>query len=209
MKGLLLKDFYLTIRHFRVVLPVAILFVIVSVFSDNASFFAVYPCLLAGIIPLSLYSYDEHDKWCGYSQTLPVTKTQYVLAKYIFGLIFVSVVGIPLSIIHTLRMADTYQLMFSNWIGMISELLITGLLPMTIMLPFMFKFGAEKGRVAFIVIVLLFVVAAYFTTEGTGGHWIDQESIEDIGGAFVPLIVIGLFILSGVLSCVFYRKREF
>ena len=54
MKGLLLKDWYMMKKYCRPYLVLAVVFIAVSLFSDYNMVFVFYPCLLCGIIPVSL-----------------------------------------------------------------------------------------------------------------------------------------------------------
>ena len=88
MKGLLLKDFYLSWRYCRAFLVIVAVFLAVSFVGEDNVFFMIYPIMIASVIPMTLLSYDEHDKWTSYSGTLPYTRTQLVSSKYLVGLCF-------------------------------------------------------------------------------------------------------------------------
>ena len=91
MKGLLLKDFYLSWRYCRAFLVIVAVFLAVSFTGDDNIFFLIYPIMIASVIPMTLVSYDEHDKWTAYSGTLPYTRAQLVSTKYLVGMCFGSV----------------------------------------------------------------------------------------------------------------------
>ena len=97
MKGLLLKDLYMSVKYCRVFFLAVICFIAVSFFNDDM-LFIVYPSLIAGIVPLSLISYEERDKWTQYSGTLPYTRAQIVTGKYLISLIY----GIPIYVLSLL-----------------------------------------------------------------------------------------------------------
>lgn len=85
MKGLLLKDWYMMKKYCMAYLLITVVFLAVSCVSDNI-FFTFYPCLLCGMIPINLLSYDERSGWIQYSGALPYTKKQIVSSKYLVGL---------------------------------------------------------------------------------------------------------------------------
>ena len=85
MKGLLLKDFYM-LKNLKAFILFMAIFLFVSTFSEENMFMLFYPCVLSGIIPVSLLGYDERSKWDKYSLTLPYTRAQIVSAKYLMGL---------------------------------------------------------------------------------------------------------------------------
>ena len=104
MKGLLLKDFYLSWRYCRAFLVIVAVFLAVSFTGDDNIFFLIYPIMIASVIPMTLVSYDEHDKWTAYSGTLPYTKTQLVSTKYLVGMCFGSVAFLISMAATTVRM---------------------------------------------------------------------------------------------------------
>ena len=85
-------------------------------------------------------------------------------------------------------------------------LLVLGLIGPTLLLPFVFKFGAEKGRIIFYVMIgLLSAIGALLASLGF------QNALTQ--HSFIILLVIGglsvgLYALSWNLSIYFYQKRE-
>lgn len=92
MKGLLLKEYYMIAKYCRAFLLIVVVFLAVSFFSSDNMFFIMYPAILASMIPVTLISYDEREKWNVYSGTLPYSRAQLVSAKYLAGLFFSALV---------------------------------------------------------------------------------------------------------------------
>ena len=59
MKGLLLKDTYMTVRLCRMFLLLDVVFLGVWMFGNGDLFFLTYPCLLTTMVPMTLISYDD------------------------------------------------------------------------------------------------------------------------------------------------------
>lgn len=199
MKGLLIKDFFMLIKYCKLYLLVAVVFIGVSIFKDNDTFFVYYPCLLASMLPVSLYAFDEKEKWCNYCGTLPVSKSKYVFAKYIFGLMIVVIVTLLATALQALRMEPVR---INDCISTAAELLLVGLIPPSVTLPFIFIFGAEKGRIAYFIAIGL-VVAITITAEQ-----IPLPAVSIFGSPFALLLAFILYLFSGLLSSFFYQKRE-
>lgn len=199
MSGLLVKDFYMLVKYCKMYLFIAVVFIGISLVNDNDTFFMYYPCLLASVLPVSLYAFDEKEKWCNYCGTLPVSKSKYVFAKYTFGLIIVVITTLLVTAIQALKMEP---IQVSDCIYIAAELLLIGLIPPSVILPFIFIFGAEKGRIAYFVAIGL-VVAIAMTAE--------QIPLPESGIFSLPfalLLAFVLYLFSGLLSCFFYQKRE-
>ncbi len=199
MKALLLKEFYVASRTCRSFLLVIAVFFALSFFGRNSQFFFLYPLTMVGMIPVTLLSYDERDGWDKYSLTLPCTRAQLVSAKYLIGLIFGGVVFllVELLLLIGLSMGGNF-----DFLSMSSALLLMGLLGPSILMPFVFKFGSEKGRIAYyFVLALLFAVIAFLI--GMGFYvYLEGFSWVVIGAAVL------LYLGSWRLSIHFYEKRE-
>ena len=78
MRGLLLKDWYLIKKYCWILCLMDVLFIVLSLFAMDSVFIFIYPYMFAGIIPMTLYAYDEREKWKAYCAALPVSRKQYV-----------------------------------------------------------------------------------------------------------------------------------
>ena len=199
MKALLLKEFYVASKTCRSFLLVIAVFFALSFFGRNSQFFFLYPLTMVGMIPVTLLSYDERDGWDKYSLTLPCTRAQLVSAKYLIGLIFGGVVFllVELLLLIGLSMGGNF-----DFLSMSSALLLMGLLGPSILMPFVFKFGSEKGRIAYyFVLALLFAVIAFLIGMGFYIYF------EGFSWAVIGAVVL-LYLGSWRLSILFYEKRE-
>lgn len=206
MKGLLLKDFYLSWRYCRAFLVVVAVFLAVSFTGDDNIFFLIYPIMIASVIPMTLVSYDEHDKWTAYSGTLPYTRAQLVSTKYLVGMCFGSVAFLISMAATTVRMILGGGFVLEQFALVGTALLVLGCLGPALILPYVFKYGAEKGRMAFYITIGLFTAAATVLA-GIGFQ------VQVMGGGLWPLAAVAgvsilLYALSWWLSIRFYQKRD-
>ena len=207
MKGLLLKDIYMTKKYCRYYLFVGIVFIILSLISKGNMFFIFYPCLLCGMIPVNLLGYDERSRWTEYAGTLPYTKTQIVSAKYLIGL-FAQIAMLAVTCIaQGIKMSIEGEFVLKEFLVLMMLLLIMASVTSSLTLPFVFKFGVEKGRAAYYVMIGVVcagsIIATTIFTESMQTE-IKLNSVLPI----VCLLGIGIYALSWYLSIVFYKKRE-
>ena len=207
MKGLLLKDVYMMAKYCRAYLLIAIVFVAVSFVGNDNLFLVFYPCIMCGIIPVNLLGYDERSRWLSYSETMPYTKAQIVSAKYLIGLGAQMVMMVITGGAQAIRMIIQGEGQIETFMVMLMLLLIISLISSAISLPFMFKLGVEKGRMAYYIIVGVVcagsVVSSRLLSDGI------QTEISSNG--ILPLlclVIIVLYALSWYMSIVFYKKRE-
>lgn len=208
MKGLLLKDWYLICRHCRAYLVILVAFLGIGLCSPEGAFFLYYPVFIAGSIPMTLLSYDNVSRWESYSRTFPYSEGQLVAAKYLISLLAVLVTSLVTVLACGLRMGAQGGLDLMVLLQMSCVVLALGLLTPALMLPWVFKFGAEKGRIVFyVVLVLLMVVCSFFV-----GFYNSMEL--DLPGMFALIgpVTLGvcalLFAGSWVLSKAFSKRRE-
>ena len=207
MKGLIIKDLYMTAKYCRSNIIISFLFLLLSLASPDNLFFTFYPAMLGGMIPTNILAYDERSRWIQYSDTLPYSRAQIVSGKYIIGLIAQGTIIVSIGIAHAAVMISNGTFSTEAF-GVFMMLILTmSLISSSINLPFMFKYGVEKGRLAYYVMVGIVcggsVAASQLMTESTAQE-INLFGVLPI----VCLIGIGIFALSWYLSIVFYKKRE-
>lgn len=208
MKGLILKDLYMMAKYCKSYLFIAAIFIAVSFFGNDNLFFIFYPCLLYGMIPVNLLAYDEQSRFLLYSGTLPYTKAQIVSGKYIVGIIAQSAMLAVIAVSQAIKMAINGSFNLSEYLAVLLLGFCVSALVAPLSLPFMFKFGTEKGRMVYFFMVGI-VCAGGFASSAL----LENGSFtEEVGfSGFLPLICavcLAVYALSWYLSIVFYRKRE-
>ena len=208
MKGLLLKDFYMLISYCRMVFIVMILLMGIAIVGhlDSNLFILGYPNILAAMLPMSLVAYDEKEKWCIYSQTLPVSKAQYVSAKYIMGLILIFLAFLLSSGAFTVKQLINGNFSWADYVGML-EFAAGGMIASAVLMPFIFKFGSEKGRIVYFMILIAFF-ATFFVISNVDVSLSLVIAITINPGILVFLVGIFLYLLSWWISVSLYEKRE-
>lgn len=206
MKGLLLKDFYMARKYCWTTLIFMVVFIAASVLQDN-SIFIFYPCLLSGIIPVTLLGYDERSRWSEYCGALPYTGAQIVSVKYLMGLFTQIAVLVLSAIAQAVRMNLRGAFDVNLFLTLLALLLILFCFSTSICLPFMFKFGVEKGRLAYYVMIGVVCGGSVIGSK----LFINMETVGlPAGGLMLILCVatVALYALSWYLSIVFYKKRK-
>ena len=207
MKGLLLKDWYMMKKYCRAYLLIAVVFIAVSLFSNDNMFFVFYPCLLCGMIPVNLLGYDERSRWMQYSGTLPYTKTQIVSGKYLIGLLSQITILVATGVAQAAKMLIAHNFELGDFAVLMLLMLIVSTLTSSICLPFVFKLGVEKGRTAY-YIMIGFVCGASVLASSILRRQLTSEIKPNLILALVAVVGICVYILSWYLSIVFFKKRE-
>ncbi|MGI6579089.1 MAG: ABC-2 transporter permease [Saccharofermentanales bacterium] len=169
--------------------------------------FILIPLILLGM----LWGSDTKSNVDQYIIPGPVTRRTIVLSRYVFVWI-VAVIGTLFTILLKLFLRDGILLEIPWYlIAVTMPLLVTAI--SMIQLPLMYKFGAEKARLIFVV--LYFVVFALFSYIGSNkeliAKFMDKLTLLDLKiiGLAVMGVTLLLNIVSFALSTTIYTKKEF
>ena len=207
MKGLLLKDLYMVKSYCKAYLFIAIVFTAAAFINSNNLFFAFYPCMLCSMIPVNLLGYDERSRWLQYSETMPYTKAQIVSGKYLIGLGAQIAILLVTGIAQAIRTIGIGAFILNEYLVLMMLLLMMSLLASSICLPFMFKLGVEKGRMAYYIMIGVVCAGSIISSNLLTG----KIPIKINANGILPIICIvgiGIYVLSWYLSIKFYQKRE-
>lgn len=209
MKGLLLKDWYLARTHCRAFLLILFVFAIVSAYSENNVFPVLYPIILSSILPVTLVSYDERSKWQFYADTMPYKRRDMVSVKYLVMLICLLFTTLIMGAVSAVKLLMERNLELPEITAFMGTALMLGILPASLMLPVIFKFGVERGRIAYYA-ALGVVFACVFGFTYVSRNTEPAELLTDTSPFRFALPVAALLILgvSWLLSVKFYEKRE-
>lgn len=207
MKGLLLKDFYLAVKHFKAYLLLVVMFALLSVTDTVNMFFVFYPCLLCGMIPVNLMAYDERSKWDVYTAVLPFTRAQVVASKYIFGLIGQVIILALVAVSNIVSMAISGGIDWAYLSGIMGTLVMLSAVATAVPLPFIFRMGVEKGRMGYYVMIGL-AAGGSGVAAGIFGNEISPDAVPGLAFPVMILIGVTIYAISWWLSVRFYEKRE-
>ena len=193
MKGIILKDLLNLRKNLKTTVIICIFY--------SVLFSTLNPAVLSGIVTmlftmqiLSTFSYDDYAKWNSYALSLPISKKQLVLSKYILSLGFIISGGffsfVIASVISFLQGNFVFGEIASSTIGTIISILFIIL----ILLPLIFRYGVERSRIMLITIfaiptLLILIIGKVCTALG-----IPCPSEEQLN-QLLPLITILAFSL--------------
>ncbi len=206
MKGLILKDL-LNLRSTFKMLGAMIVFFAVAFLREGNSFVFGIIILMFAMMVVTTISYDDLAKWDAYALTMPVTRAEMVLSKYLV-MVLLNTLGAVLSliigIVGSFLMNQSFDLEILVIVGLVYLIaFIFG----SLIIPLIYKFGTEKARLMLFLCALiptaLFLLLEQFNVPlpTTGNPWIYLILL-------VACSVIGV-ILSYLISLKIYTKKEF
>ena len=208
MKGMIKKDLLMIGNNYKALVVTVFLYLFYSfVFDMDMSFFLPFMGLMTCI---STISYDDYNNWHTYAASLPQGRESVVRSKYIITITIVlllTVVSIGLSYFLNSYKGNTTNIELSSILGIV----LAYSFMMSLLYPIELKYGAEKGRIAMIVIgfgiygIILFITKV-ITPE------LPVNVLQFLDKNF-PVIIISLSIIMITVSYFFakkfYLKREF
>lgn len=207
MKGLLRKDLYMARKYCRAYFLLVGTFWAVSLFSDGNMFFIAYPVLIGSMLPVTLLAYEERDKWTQYACALPLTRAQIVTEKYGLALLCGGSLLLLTAGTQLVRMTVQETVSWRGFFTLCTMLLVMGLIGPALVLPFVFRLGVEKGRLAYFIGIGVLCGAAAVLMQPQEN--VLQRAPQTVGWlALAAVAALALFALSWRLSVRFYRRRE-
>lgn len=209
MKGLLLKDLYMAKKYGRIFLVCILVFLALSVFGSNSSFFMIYLMVFTSMLPVTLISYDERSRWDIYSDVFPWSRAQIVSSKYLMTLILVGGMWVLSALVQCVRTLRDPAVSWNEMSIILSALLVLGVFSSSMILPVIFKFGSEKGRIVYyaVIIVVCGACAALSIISTEMNFRIPLFWLKWLP-VFTIIFAICIFAGSWMLSIRFYEKRE-
>lgn len=209
MKGLLRKDFYMAAKYCRSYLLIGIVFLAVSFTGEDRQhlFFLFYPCLLCGMVPVNLLAYDERSRWTQYSGALPYTKAQLVSGKYLVGAIIQGGMFLAVGIAQAVRMNLAGGFRLGEYALFMVSFFAVAAVASSICLPFVFRWGVEKGRIAYYCMIVLACAGGY-AASALFDSGIRLAVSQGLLSTILCLAGAGVYAVSWLASIALYRRRE-
>lgn len=201
MKGLLIKDLKLMKNQKSFFVIMAFVGMIFLITWEKPYFAISYITMMFSMFAITSFSYDEFDNGAVYLFTLPFSRKTYVREKYLFGLLICLIaltVSTVLAISASVIKGQSVDLVTIGATGLSSITICV--LFLSIAFPIEIKFGVEKGRIGFIVIMAVFFLGFYLVMKLTqDGELMGVlnliRKVEQLSGT---VIVLGL----GIFWCV-------
>ena len=218
MKGLLVKDIrFLWGQKGSLVIFVALgLYFLLT--GTDPSFGLVYTMMLAGLFSTSSITYDSHEKGMSFLLTLPIQKKTYVISKYVFALLVMVIMGASITLL-----GFGFNMLSENSVDMSTlgdgfvMAIAFGLVMVSFMIPIYVIFGAEKARIA-VMVIIGFAVAGYFVITKLLGDskqaatelLTKLEGLSDLQAAlFATGIMLVILVISMIITIVGLEKKEY
>ena len=211
MKGLILKDLYAMGSFYRNTIFSMIIVCACFGFSLGAEGVAAATAIMCATMIVSTFTLDERCGWPGFAAALPVSRKESVLAKYGVHVIYCfagTFLGFAISIIVNMFAEEKLSLAELGICAVVSFAI--AMLFGFVIIPIMFRFGAEKARFIMMAVIALPTIAVYLLADKVnleGMELTDMEIKLMYADAVLGFLLIGL--ASCAISIKIYSKKEF
>lgn len=149
MMALLLKDVFL-IRKRNLIMLFAIAIFVVLAGVQGGLVNTVMATMMPLLMGFTTLAYDQNDGWEAYACALPFSRIQIVKSKYVLALISIAVSMLLVLIVGLAASVLELKTMLSNAVTQFSF----GSLFVAINYPLILKFGFEKSRLYYILVMI-------------------------------------------------------
>lgn len=206
MKGLVLKDLLVLRQQSKIYLFMIVMFAAFAFINEDPSFAGGMVAIVAVMLPITALSYDERSGWDRLALSMPVSRKDMVLSKYLLGAGF-SVVAFLISLLLGLK--STNPAGEPAGTALMTALVFWSICItlFAILMPLFIHIGVEKGRM--VMLAVLFVptgVLIFLSNAGIARP--DTETLENLL-RLAPIVAICLFIISLLVSIRLYSRKEF
>lgn len=215
MKSLMIKDILILKTQAKTVLLILLVGIMLS-FTANSSVYGLgYTAMIFGMVSISTISYDEYDHGYQFLFTLPFSRKEYVVEKYLFSLLCVIIgliVGISFTVTGSIVKNDS--IIIDQFAVNIAIMLAVNVFMICAMIPLRIKYGSENGKIVSALImgfgfamaaIVANKVAVSFTPASV--HYVPVSSGPIIAVALAVSAV--MLIVSGAISLKVIKNKEF
>ncbi len=205
MKGLILKDCYTLYKQSKMFLIMIIIFSIVPIYGSGTCVFSI---MLSAMLALTTLAYDERSKWNTLAEMMPYSSAQIIVSKYVLAYMCILAAAVMSSVFTAIRTAFAGGLNGIEFLLPIGAAIGIAALMTGIIFFFMFIFGVEKGRLAYIVAIALVMIIAV----GAGDKLLDLLNTLMFSKAVLAILlvcaVVAVNLVSIFAAVKFYRKNR-
>lgn len=209
MTALILKDIATLKKTLLLTITICVALAIYGIY-ENAIFMIPLICAMIPLILTAIsFGYDTKSNFEQYAFSMPIKKSSYVLSKLFFAFAFGLIGSICIFILLTIQNIMTIEyIVFISIITLIASILMSA-----IQLPFILKYGAEKGRLVMVITYFVIFALSTFLKEKSDlitklAELFNKSSMSMIciGIVLIGLIMIGLSVKS---SIIIMEKKEY
>ena len=209
MTALILKDIATLKKTLLLSITLYIALVVYGVYENEIFMIPLICTMIPLILTAIAFGYDTKSKFEQFAFSMPIKKSSFVLSKLFFAFVF----GLFGSVCLFVQLVIKSEMSIDNIIFISLITLVASVLISSIQLPFILKYGAEKGRL--IMVLTYFIVFALSSLLKAKSDLLtnvvefflnNSRVMIFLGIVFVSIVIIGMSIK---ISILIMEKKEY
>ena len=209
MTALILKDIATLKKTLLLSITLFIALVVYGVYENEIYMIPLICTMIPLILTAIAFGYDTKSKFEQFAFSMPIKKSSFVLSKLFFAFVF----GLFGSVCLFLQLVIKSEMSLDNIIFISLITLVASILISAIQLPFILKYGAEKGRLIMVITYFtVFALSSFFKAKSdlmtnVGEFFLNNSrGMIFLGIVFVSIVIIGIAIK---ISIFIMEKKEY
>ncbi|MFS9258053.1 ABC-2 transporter permease [Streptococcus pseudopneumoniae] len=209
MTALILKDIATLKKTLLLSITLCIALVVYGVYENEIYMIPLICTMIPLILTAIAFGYDTKSKFEQFAFSMPIKKSSFVLSKLFFAFVF----GLFGSVCLFLQLVIKSEMSLDNIIFISLITLVASILISAIQLPFILKYGAEKGRLIMVITYFtVFALSSFFKAKSdlmtnVGEFFLNNSrGMIFLGIVFVSIVIIGIAIK---ISIFIMEKKEY
>ena len=209
MTALILKDIATLKKTLLLSITLCIALVVYGVYENEIFMIPLICTMIPLILTAIAFGYDTKSKFEQFAFSMPIKKSSFVLSKLFFAFVF----GLFGSVCLFVQLVIKSEMSIDNIIFISLITLVASVLISSIQLPFILKYGAEKGRL--IMVLTYFIVFSLSSLLKAKSDLLtnvvefflnNSRVMIFLGIVFVSIVIIGMAIK---ISILIMEKKEY
>lgn len=209
MTALILKDIATLKKTLLLSITLCIALVVYGIYENEIFMIPLICTMIPLILTAIAFGYDTKSKFEQFAFSMPIKKSSFVLSKLFFAFVF----GLFGSVCLFVQLVIKSEMSIDNIIFISLITLVASVLISSIQLPFILKYGAEKGRL--IMILTYFIVFALSSLLKAKSDLLtnvvefflnNSRVMIFLGIVLVSIVIIGMAIK---ISILIMEKKEY
>ena len=209
MTALILKDIATLKKTLLLSITLCIALVVYGVYENEIFMIPLICTTIPLILTAIAFGYDTKSKFEQFAFSMPIKKSSFVLSKLFFAFVF----GLFGSVCLFVQLVIKSEMSIDNIIFISLITLVASVLISAIQLPFILKYGAEKGRL--IMVLTYFIIFALSSLLKAKSDLLtnvvefflnNSRGMIFLGIVFVSIVIIGMAIK---ISILIMEKKEY
>lgn len=206
MKGLIIKDLINLKSTLKLIGIIVLFFAAIFISQGNGFIYGIIIFMFAMMVVTAI-SYDDLARWDVYALTMPITRRDIVLGKYLLMGILNSIGAVLSLIIGSLASLELGLSLSMELFAIIGVTYLIAFIFGSLMIPLIYRFGTEKARLMLILCAL--TPTALFLIIDQLGIVLPSAADPRIYLFLLLVLTIAAVLLSFSISIKIYRKKEF